>query len=55
MTAIQYDAVTGIMRIVVGYFWSSEEGSAHAYSVRKLSRHEIANTIIGGRPIAAGY
>jgi len=31
------------------------EGSAHAYSVRKLSRHEIANTTIAGKPIAAGY
>lgn len=31
------------------------EGGAHAYSVRKLSRHEIANTTIAGKPIAAGY
>lgn len=31
------------------------EGDAHAYSVRKLSRHEIANTTISGKPIAAGY
>ena len=33
----------------------SVEGDAHAYSVDRLSRHEIANTTIAGRPIAAGY
>ncbi len=26
-----------------------------AYSVRKLSRHELANTNIDGKPIAVGY
>lgn len=31
------------------------EGSAHAYSVDRLRYHEIANTTIAGRPIAAGY
>lgn len=31
------------------------EGSAHAYSVLRLRYHEIANTTIGGQPIAAGY
>ncbi len=31
------------------------EGSAHAYSVNRLRYHEIANTTIAGRPIAAGY
>jgi len=30
------------------------QNEAHAYSVRKLSRHEIANTSIGGAPIAVG-
>jgi len=28
---------------------------AHAYAVRKLTRHEIANTRIGEVPIAAAY
>ena len=28
---------------------------AHAYSVSKLSRHEIANTVLGPEPIAVGY
>lgn len=28
---------------------------AHAYSVPKLRRHEIANTTIDSRPIAVGY
>lgn len=31
------------------------EGGAHAYSVDRLRYHEIANTTIAGRPIAAGY
>lgn len=31
------------------------EGEAHAYSVKRLRRHEIANTTIAGKPIAAGY
>ncbi len=31
------------------------DGSAHAYSVARLRHHEIANTTIGDRPIAAGY
>jgi hypothetical protein len=28
---------------------------AHAYSVPKLKRHEVANTTIGSKPIAVGY
>ena len=28
---------------------------AHAYSVPKLRRHEIANTMIDSKPIAVGY
>jgi hypothetical protein len=28
---------------------------AHAYSISKLRNHEIANTKIGGEPIAVGY
>ena len=33
-----------------------EDGSqAQAYSVRKLMRHEIANSKIGSKPIAVGY
>ncbi len=28
---------------------------AHAYVVRKLTRHEIANTTLGDTPIAAAY
>lgn len=37
---------------VIGIF---EGGQAHAYSVGRLHYHEIANTHIGGRPIAVGY
>jgi hypothetical protein len=33
----------------------SVEGDAHAYTVDRLKRHEIANTTIAGRAIAAGY
>ncbi len=33
----------------------SVEGDAHAYTVSRLRRHEIANTTIAGRVIAAGY
>ncbi len=33
----------------------ANEQEAHAYSVRKLSRHEIANTFLGDVPIAVGY
>lgn len=35
----------------------ADEGGdeAHAYSVRRLSRHEIANTRLGETPIAAAY
>jgi hypothetical protein len=29
--------------------------NAHAYSISKLRNHEIANTKIGGEPIAVGY
>ena len=28
---------------------------AHAYSVPKLSHHEIANTVLGSNPIITGY
>ncbi len=31
------------------------DGDSHAYAVSRLSRHEIANTTIAGRAIAAGY
>jgi len=31
------------------------DGDAHAYSVNRLKRHEIANTTIADQPIAAGY
>jgi len=31
------------------------DGNAHAYSVRKLTRHEIANTFLGEHAIVAGY
>jgi hypothetical protein len=31
------------------------EATAHAYSVRRLTRHEIANTRLGDTPIAAAY
>jgi hypothetical protein len=33
----------------------ASEGAAHAYSVSKLRRHEIANTNLGDAPIAVGY
>jgi hypothetical protein len=33
-----------------------EDGErAHAYSVSKLSRHEISNSMMGKKPIAVGY
>lgn len=32
-----------------------ESGDAHAYSIRRLTRHEIANTRLGETPIAAAY
>ena len=31
------------------------DNEAHAYVIRKLTRHEIANTRIGDKPIAAAY
>ena len=37
---------------VIGVDGETED---QAYSVRKLSRHEIANTKIDGKPIAVGY
>jgi hypothetical protein len=37
---------------VIGIDGETED---QAYSVRKLSRHEIANTKIDGKPIAVGY
>ena len=33
----------------------SEDEHANAYSVSKLWRHEVANSFIGDRPIAAAY
>ena len=33
----------------------TEGGHANAYSVSKLWRHEVANSFIGDRPIAAAY
>ena len=30
-------------------------GTSHAYSVQRLTRHEIANTLLGETPIAAAY
>jgi hypothetical protein len=33
----------------------TEGDEAHAYSVPRLTRHEIANSRIGGRHIAVGY
>ena len=33
-----------------------EEGQdARAYSVRRLRRHEISNSALGGKPVAVGY
>lgn len=31
------------------------DNEAHAYVIRKLTRHEIANTRLGEKPIAAAY
>lgn len=31
------------------------DGDAHAYTVNRLKRHEIANTTIGDQAIVAGY
>lgn len=42
---------SGRMR-VIGVDGEAED---HAYSVRKLARHEVANTKIDGKPIAVGY
>jgi len=33
----------------------SEDSQAHAYSVPRLSSHEIANSYIGVKPIAVGF
>ena len=33
----------------------ADENDAHAYSVRKLSYHETANTFLGDKAIVAGY
>jgi len=33
----------------------AEDGEAHAYSVRKLSYHETANTFLGSKAIVASY
>lgn len=40
-----YDRIIGV----------SVADEAHAYSVNRLRRHEIANTTIAGKPITAGY
>jgi hypothetical protein len=32
-----------------------KDDKAHAYSVKKLSRHEVANTVIADTPISAAY
>ncbi|UCH81809.1 MAG: DUF3179 domain-containing protein [Nitrospiraceae bacterium] len=41
----------GNMRVI-----GIEEGEdAKAYSVGKLSRHEIANSFLGDKPVAVGY
>lgn len=32
-----------------------EDQEARAYSVRKLTRHEIVNAEVGGTPVAVGY
>ena len=39
---------TKILGIAVG-------NESHAYSIKRLSYHEIANTTIAGKPIAAAY
>ncbi|MBW2538959.1 MAG: DUF3179 domain-containing protein [Deltaproteobacteria bacterium] len=33
----------------------ADDSEAHAYSVRKLTRHEIANITLGSKAIAVGY
>jgi hypothetical protein len=33
----------------------TDGNESHAYAVSKLSRHEIANTMLASDPIAAGY
>ena len=33
----------------------ADEDEAHAYSVPKLSHHEIANTMMASKPIVTGY
>jgi hypothetical protein len=33
----------------------SDGSKSQAYSVRKLSRHEIANSMLGSKPVAVGY
>ncbi len=46
-----HDSLPGGSRVI----GVESQGEAHAYSVRKLTRHEIANTTIGSQAIAAGY
>lgn len=46
-----HTSVSSLMR-VIGITGGSE---ARAYSVPRLSRHEIANSTIAGSPIAVGY
>jgi hypothetical protein len=33
----------------------SGEGDSHAYAIEKLRYHETANTMLGSKPIVAGY
>lgn len=43
--------VSGGLRVI----GVSEGGEAKAFSVPRLRYHEIANSTLGGRPVAAGY
>jgi hypothetical protein len=33
----------------------SVEGDSKAYSVSRLSRHEVSNSMLGGKPVAVAY
>ena len=44
-------SVSGFERVI----GVANEKAAHAYSIRKLRRHEVANTLLGDVPIAVGY
>jgi hypothetical protein len=45
------DGVSNRLRII----GIQSESQAQAYAISKLARHEIANTTIDSKPIAAGY